>query len=118
MIQSAKIMNLVCDYIEVVLKECLNENVRYQIKQALKRNEHFTSCYSLQVNEVQDIKGKTSKDSGWYIILSGTRTGIRFFINNDLEICRRPDKRKTRICNIYDFTNWNNFSEGFWMENF
>lgn len=98
--------------------EIMTEKVRDQIKKALSINSHLTSCYSLQVEEVQDILGNTSKTSGWYIILSGTRCGVKFFINNDMEITRKPNKDKCRVVHSYSLYNRIEFCEGFWLENF
>jgi len=98
--------------------EIMTEKVRDQIKKALSINYHLTSCYSLQVAEVQDIKGKDSKTSGWYFILEGTRCGVRFFINNDMEIVRKPNKNTVEVKATYSLYNHDNFFEGFWLENF
>ena len=99
-------------------KELLGEKVTNSIKKALDINCNFTSTYGLQVEKVEDIKGKNSKDSGFYIILSGTRCGVRFFLNNDMEIVRKPNKNKVEVKYSYDFYNDNEFSEQFWIENF
>lgn len=99
-------------------EEIMTEKVREQIKKALEINAHLTSCYSLQVSEVQDIHGKDSKTSGWYIILQGTRCGLKFFVNNDMEIVRKPNKNTVRVVNKYSLFNDNRFFEGFWCKNF
>ncbi len=98
--------------------EIMTEKLRAQITKACERNSYLTSCYSLQVSEVQDIKGKDSKTSGWYIVLEGCRSGVRFFINNDMEITRKPSKDKVEVKNSYSLFNYIDFHEGFWIENF
>lgn len=98
--------------------EIMTDKVREQIKKACSINSHLTTCYKLQVAEVQDIKGRDSATSGWYFILEGTRCGVRFFLNNDMEIVRKPNKDKVRIVNRYGLYNHNNFDEDFWLNNF
>ena len=98
--------------------EIMTEKVREQIKKALNINSHLTSCYSLQVAEVQDIKGKDSRTSGWYFILEGTRCGVKFFLNNEMEIVRKPNKNTCEVKATYSLYNDNKFHEGFWMNNF
>ena len=98
--------------------EIMTDKVRSQIKKALCINSHLTGCYSLQVEEVQDILGRDSKTSGWYIILSGTRCGVRFFVNNDMEITRKPNKNTAEVKHTYSLYNHGNFFEGFWTNNF
>lgn len=98
--------------------EIMTKKTKQQIKKALEINAHLTSCYSLQVAEVQDILGKDSKTSGWYIILGGTRCGVKFFVNNDLEITRKPNKDKVEVKQSYSLYNDNHFWEGFWTKNF
>lgn len=99
-------------------KELLGEKLVSKIKKALEVNSCLTSCYSLQVERVDDIKGTTSKDSGFYFVLKGTRCGVNFFVNNNLEVVRKPNKNKVRVVKSYNLYNDNNFFEGFWMENF
>lgn len=110
----------VADMVEGFLldNEIMTEKVREQIKKALTINAHLTSCYKLQVEEVQDIRGRDSNTSGWYIILSGTRCGVKFFVNNDMEISRKPNKDKVEVKASYSLYNHMNFWEGFWQENF
>lgn len=98
--------------------EIMTDKVAEQIRKALKINSHLTSCYKLQVSEVQDILGADSRTSGWYLVLSGTRCGVRFFINNDLEITRKPNKNTVKVKATYDLTNQSDFSEGFWGKYF
>lgn len=97
-------------------KEIMTEKKRAQITKALEINEHLTSTYALQVEEVQDILGKDSKTSGWYIILEGTRSRVTVFINNEMEITRKP--RNSKTVKSYYYYNDNMFHEGFWTENF
>jgi hypothetical protein len=96
----------------------VNGKTREQIIKCLEINEHLTSCYMLQVATVQDIKGKTSADSGWYIILEGTRCGKKFFVNNDMKVVRKPNKNKVTVAHEYSLYNCGKFHEGFWMKNF
>ena len=98
--------------------EIMTEKVRQQIKKACERNAYLTSCYHLQVAEVQDILGRDSKTSGWYIVLEGCRSSVKFFVNNDMEITRKPNKDKVEVKNSYSLYNHNDFWEGFWTENF
>ena len=98
--------------------EIMTEKVREQIMKALAINTHLTSCYSLQVAEVQDILGRDSKTSGWYIIMAGTRCGVKFFINNDMEITRKPNKNICEVKNTYSLYNHIEFSECFWSKYF
>lgn len=98
--------------------EVITDKVKKQIQKAVDINGHLTSTRSLQVEEVQDILGKDSKTSGWYIVLSGTRCGVRFFVNNDMEITRKPNKNTVEVKHTYSLYNDNRFSEAFWMENF
>ena len=98
--------------------EIMTEKVADQIRKALSINSHLTSCYQLQVSKVQDILGTDSRTSGWYIALSGTRCGVKFFVNNDMEITRKPNRNKVTVKATYDLTNHNDFSERFWSSNF
>lgn len=100
---------MVADFIEMYL----DDNKKRQIRKALKINKHLTSTYALQVREVQDIHGDSTKRSGWYVMLEGTRCGVNFFINNDFEITRKP--RGARIAHRYSLYNDNTFSESFWI---
>lgn len=112
-------MSRIIDGIEDLTKsilmddEIMTEKLVEQIKKALEINCHLTSCYALQVEEVQDIHGKTSHDSGWYFILSGTRCGVRFFLSNDMEICRKPNRNTVRVVEKYCLYN-HGFGEDFW----
>ena len=99
-------------------EEIMTEKTRDQIIKALNINCHLTSCYSLQVKEVQDIKGRTSKDSGFYFKLEGTRCSVNFFLNNDMEIVRKPNKNSVEVKATYSLYNDDLFYEGFWLKNF
>ncbi len=98
--------------------EIMTSKLKQQIAKACERNMYLTSCYKLQVSEVQDIHGSDAKTSGFYIILEGTRSGVKFFVNNDLEITRKPNKNKCRVAHTYSLYNDNTFHEGFWFDNF
>lgn len=115
-----KMNDIIADMVMAILTddEIITEKVREQIKKACAANSYFTSCYSLQVKEVQDIKGKDSKTSGWYFILEGTRCGVKFFVNNEMKIVRKPNKNTVDVKNTYSLYNHNFFHEGFWMDNF
>lgn len=96
----------------------VNGKTKEQIIKCLEINAHLTSCYMLQVTTVQDIKGKTSADSGWYITLEGTRCGKKFFVNNDMKVVRKPNKNKVKVVHEYSLYNCGKFFEGFWLRNF
>jgi len=98
--------------------EIMTEKTKAQIIKALKINAHLTSCWMLQVTEVQDIKGTDANTSGFYFILSGTRCGVKFFINNNMEIVRKPNKNKCEVKHVYGLHNHKYFDECFWSENF
>ncbi len=98
--------------------EVMTDKLREQITKACQRNCYLTSCYSLQVAKVQDIHGRDSKTSGWYIMLEGTRSGVNFFVNNDMEVTRKPNKNTVRVAYEYSLYNDNMFDEGFWCKNF
>ena len=105
---------MIADMVVDFIKEFLTEDKKEQIKKALRINEHLTSVYGLDVEEVQDIKGRDSKTSGWYVILKGTRCGVNFFINNDFEIVRKP--RNVEVMHRYNLHNNATFYEGFWLD--
>ena len=81
--------------------EIMTDKLREQIKKALSINYHLTSCYNLEVAEVQDIYGGSPEKSGFYFILEGTRCGVKFFLNNNLEITRKPNKNKCKMRHYY-----------------
>ena len=111
---------MIADMVESILTddEIITDKVKSKIKKALERNYILTSCYSLQVAQVQDVLGRDSKTSGWYIILEGARTSYKFFVNNDLEITRKPNGNVCRVVHKYDLYNYNTFYEGFWRDHF
>lgn len=98
--------------------EIMTDALRERIRKACERNCYLTSCYMLQVAKVSDIHGTDSKTSGWYIELEGTRSGVKFFVNNDMKVVRKPNKNKVRVCYEYSLFNNNTFDEGFWSKNF
>ena len=98
--------------------EIMTEKVREQIKKSCRINDHLTSNYGLHVASVQDIKGKDSKTSGWYFKLVGTRCGVNFFLNNDMEIVRKPSKNLVSVEHEYRLYNDDRFIEDFWWKNF
>ena len=104
------VAEMVADFI----KDCLDDNKKKQILKALEINEHLTSTYALQVREVQDIHGRDSRTSGWYVIMEGTRCGVNFFINNEFEIVRKP--RNVEVKYAYNLYNHYMFSESFWLK--
>lgn len=108
----ARITNTVAKMTKEILTEDLNEKVTAQIEKALEINHHYTSTYALENVTAQDILGKDSKTSGWYIALEGTRAGVKFFLNNDMEITRKPRNVETKA--TYNFR----IEESFWKENF
>ncbi len=115
-----KIKDTVADMVASFLTDetIVNGKLKDQIKKCLEINATLTSCYSLQVTDVLDIKGKTSADSGWYITLEGTRCGKKFFVNNDMKVVRKPNKNKVAVIHEYSLYNCGKFFEGFWLENF
>lgn len=112
--------NTVADMVKSILidDEIMTEKLREQIKKALRINNHLTTTYALQLSRVQDIKGKDSKTSGWYFILTGTRCGVNFFLNNDMEIVRKPSKNQVKVMQEYSLYNHREFNESFWYKNF
>ena len=98
--------------------EIITDSVKNKIRKALARNCYFTSCYSLQVYEVIDIHGRNSKDSGRLIVLTGTQTKINIFINNEMEVTRKPNKNKVEEKQTFSLYNDINFNEGFWIKYF
>ncbi len=104
-------------------EDIMTQRVRTRIVESLTRNCILTSTYALQVEEVQDIRCKTHgpeavKKSGWYIKLTGTRCSVNFFVNNDMEICRKPRKDQVEVAYTYSFYNNMKFDEGFWRRYF
>lgn len=87
-----------------------------QFRNALQRNYHFTSTYGLQLRRVLDINGGSAEKSGFYLQFVGARCSVNLFINNNLEITRRP--RGGRVCNEYSLYNHPFFWEGFWWKYF
>ena len=110
----------VADMVAAILTDetIVNGKLKEQIKKCLEINATHTSCYSLQVTDVLDIKGKTSADSGWYITLEGTRCGKKFFVNNDIKVVRKPHKNKVEVMYEYNLYNCGKFDECFWTKNF
>ena len=98
--------------------DIMTDKVREQIKKALSINCHLTSCYHLQVAEVQDVYGGSPETSGFYFILEGTRCGVKFFLNNNLEITRKPNKNKCEVRYTYSLYNCGSFYESFWRKYF
>lgn len=92
--------------------EIMNETVIEKIKKALAISHHCTSTYALADVKAEDVHGKDSKTSGWYITMEGTRASYRFFLNNDMEIVRKPRNTETKA--TYKFR----IEESFWTENF
>ena len=115
-----RIRDVIADMTRSVLtdNEILTEKTRNQIRKALEINCHLTSSYMLQVAEVQDIKGRDSKTSGFYFVLEWTRCGVKFFLNNDMEIVRKPNKNAVEVKARYSLWNHGFFHEGFWCDNF
>lgn len=100
--------------------DIMTEKLYNQICKCLDINYHNTSTYALQVAEVQDINALDNdpKHAGWYIMLQGTRCGVNFFVNNEMEITRKPLPSKCRVVKSYSLYNNMKFYEGFWRDNF
>lgn len=118
--KKTSVTNAVADMVKCFLldDEIMTDDVKKHIRKCLEINCHLTSCYSLQVEEVQDIKGRDSKTSGWYIKLRGTRCGYNFFVNNDMKVVRKPNKNTVEVKYTYGLYNHNNFDECFWSTQF
>lgn len=99
---------------DILLNEISNDLAK-RIAKALEINEHLTSTYELSVN-VEDIlstdRNADPSNSGFYVKLEGTRSGVSFFYDNNLTIRRKPDSRKTRV--VQRWNNIKGFSESFW----
>lgn len=108
----ARITNTVERMTKGILVEDVNEKVKAQIERALDINHNYTSTYALENVTAEDIHGKDSKTSGWYIILEGTKVSVKFFLNNDMEITRKPRNVETKA--TYNFR----IEESFFKENF
>ena len=93
----------------------ITSDLAKKIAKALDINQHLTSTYELSV-DVEDIlstdRNADPSKSGFYITLTGTRSGVNFFYDNNLEIHRKPDSRKTRV--VQRWNNVKGFSESFW----
>ena len=93
--------------------EELTPDLVKKIARALDRNRVLTSTYALSVS-VEDIKStdrqSSPDDSGFYFILEGTRSGVNFFYNNNLEFSRKP--RSGAVVKRYN--NLHGFEESFW----
>lgn len=110
------ILNMVFQFLTD--NEIMTEKKRGQIIKALERNASFTTTWSLNGIDVEDIYGHDSKTSGFYITLTGCQTAVSFFVNNDLEIVRKPSKNKVKVAYRYSYYNVNMFDEAFWSKYF
>lgn len=66
------------------------EELKRKIANQCSWNAFYGGDWLLPDIKVYDIQGKNSSDSGWYVTLSGTRSGLKFFVNNDFEYIRKP----------------------------
>lgn len=100
---------------EEILMNDITQELANKIKKQLDRNQDLTSTRALDVTVTEIISNSretTPEDAGWYIELSGTRSGVNFFFNNNLEVARKPSSSKSRPGNV--FTNLKSFGEDFW----
>lgn len=100
---------------DILLNEISNDLAK-RIAKALEINEHLTSTYELSVN-VEDIlstdRNADPSNSGFYVKLEGTRSGVSFFYNNNLEFSRKPNSKSVRVVKRYN--NIRGFEESFWF---
>lgn len=98
-----------------ILMEELTPDLVKRIAKALEINKHLTSTYALTVS-VEDIlstdRNPDPSKSGFYFILKGTRSGVNFFYNNNLEFSRKPNSKSVRVVKRYN--NLRGFEESFW----
>ena len=92
--------------------EIMTSAMKERIEKGCSINYHMTSTYGLEQCEAHDIIGRDSKTSGWYIVLEGTRAKVSFFLNNDMEIARKPRNAES----VYDY--YFRINESYWKENF
>ena len=101
---------------DILMEELTPELVK-RIAKALEINKHLTSTYALTVS-VEDIlstdRNPDPSKSGFYFILEGTRSGVNFFYNNNLEFSRKPNSKSVRVVKRYN--NLRGFEESFWLK--
>lgn len=97
--------------------EIMTAELKEKIRKGLERNDHFTTTYAFTMVTVQDIHGTDSKTSGFYFILGGTQTEVRFFINNELEYVRKPNKNKVTVAQEWTLYG-SDISHDFWYYTF
>ena len=101
---------------DILMEELTPELVK-RIAKALEINKHLTSTYALTVS-VDDIlstdRNPDPSKSGFYFILEGTRSGVNFFYNNNLEFSRKPNSKSVRVVKRYN--NLRGFEESFWLK--
>lgn len=88
-----------------------------KIQRALNINKHLTSTYALEVSVDDMYSNSREADpsaAGFYIKLEGTRSGVNFFYNNNLEIARKPSPSKAHVEHTY--TRLKGFEESFWYK--
>ena len=99
-----------------ILMEELTPDLVKKIARALERNKALTSTYALTVS-VEDLlstnRNSNPSESGFYFILEGTRSGVSFFYNNNLEFSRKPNSKSVRVVKRYN--NIRGFEESFWL---
>lgn len=99
-----------------ILMEELTPDLVKKIARALERNKALTSTYALTVS-VEDLlstnRNSNPNESGFYFILEGTRSGVSFFYNNNLEFSRKPNSKSVRVVKRYN--NLRGFEESFWF---
>ena len=100
-----------------ILMEELTPDLVKKIAKALDRNKALTSTYALTVS-VEDLlstnRNSSPSESGFYFILEGTRSGVSFFYNNNLEFSRKPNSKSVRVVKRYN--NLRGFEESFWLK--
>lgn len=104
MTREYRAIDTIKDMTESILANHIDENTHRKIEKAIDINYHYTSTYALEFVEVMDIKGHNSSTSGFYINLLGTGVGVKFFINNDLRIVRKPRNAETQYTYRFKLT--------------
>ena len=86
------------------------EELKRKIANQCSWNAFYGGDWLLPEITVYDVQGKSSKDSGWYVALSGTRSGLKFFVNNENEFIRKPRnsiiKYEYSVNDYYGIIDW------------
>lgn len=110
-------MNTISSMVSDILMNEITFELAQKIRRALNINKHLTSTYALEVS-VDDMYSNSREadpsTAGFYIKLEGTRSGVNFFYNNNLEIARKPSPSKAHVEHTY--TRLKGFEESFWYK--